>query len=489
MEPKKKLILFTDGYPFVNTPETVFIPPELEELKKDYGVSIVACTDEAVLSEGGTLRDGAGTCGLFCYKKPRGKYLPELACLFRALFDPVFRAEAGRIRREARSGKEAGAPDPKDVSAAAHSEEASVSRKLFRAFLYYYWAADFSRWIKKQGILEADGTMSSAGTGDPEDADRRESVICYTYWHNYYLLGLCGIKDRYPGLKLLSRIHGYDLFDDQSPVNDQPFKAFMDDRTDLTLFLSKQGQDYFERRFHTEKNREKHRICRMGVYERSPEIRASGEEFLMVSCASIYPVKHIEGIIEGLAGAGKNTLTPGTSAFKKKPVRWVHFGPGEDDYAASVKKLAVERLSGIEGLTFEFRGYVPNEEVIRFYLEEHPSCFIMTSLSEGSPVSVQEAVSCGIPVIGTDVGGMGELVDGNGILLTDNAAVKDAILRMYEMPEEEILKMKKRSLEIWSERFDREKNLREFSELIGTLQVSGKGSGPASGHASRPLPG
>ncbi|NJK95527.1 MAG: glycosyltransferase [Bacteroidales bacterium] len=53
--------------------------------------------------------------------------------------------------------------------------------------------------------------------------------------------------------------------------------------------------------------------------------------------------------------------------------------------------------------------------------------FLNTSLSEGVPVSVMEALSFGLPVIATDVGGTGELInDEVGMLI--NPEISPALL-------------------------------------------------------------
>ncbi|GAC1416697.1 MAG: glycosyltransferase [Acidobacteriaceae bacterium] len=61
-------------------------------------------------------------------------------------------------------------------------------------------------------------------------------------------------------------------------------------------------------------------------------------------------------------------------------------------------------------------------------------CFVMSSVSEGLPMSLLQAMSLGIPAITTDVGGMAEVLAlaQSGLLapVGDHAAYADAILRM-----------------------------------------------------------
>ena len=72
---------------------------------------------------------------------------------------------------------------------------------------------------------------------------------------------------------------------------------------------------------------------------------------------------------------------------------------------------------------------------------------VLSSLNEGLPVTLIEAMAAGKPVVATDVGGVGDLVQSgkSGFLVPpkDSAALAEAILRMLELPQAERITMGK----------------------------------------------
>ncbi|MDQ3048630.1 MAG: glycosyltransferase, partial [Bacteroidota bacterium] len=59
--------------------------------------------------------------------------------------------------------------------------------------------------------------------------------------------------------------------------------------------------------------------------------------------------------------------------------------------------------------TVEFTGTLDENQLFEFYTKRPVSVFISLSSNEGLPVSMMEAISFGIPVFATDVGGCREI--------------------------------------------------------------------------------
>jgi len=70
---------------------------------------------------------------------------------------------------------------------------------------------------------------------------------------------------------------------------------------------------------------------------------------------------------------------------------------------------------------------------MKFYRETPIDLFILTSESEGVPVSIMEALSFGIPAMATAVGGVPELISNHtGYLLTPNPTSEEIAEKLLD---------------------------------------------------------
>lgn len=83
-----------------------------------------------------------------------------------------------------------------------------------------------------------------------------------------------------------------------------------------------------------------------------------------------------------------------------------------------------------------FLGQVPKEHVSAYL--QHSDCFVLNSIHEGLPHVVLEAMQAGVPVVATDVGGTGEVIEHgvSGLLIQpgDDIALRDALRRVLDNP-------------------------------------------------------
>lgn len=98
------------------------------------------------------------------------------------------------------------------------------------------------------------------------------------------------------------------------------------------------------------------------------------------------------------------------------------------------KLMAAIKDNGLEDIV-RFEGWVSGEKKLQ--LLNWADIYILPSFNEGLPISILEAMSYGCPVISTPVGGIPEVVNDNGVLVTPGNAeeIWKAISRYIENPQ------------------------------------------------------
>lgn len=411
---KRNLYLLTDSFPY-GQGEKSFIIPELPYLQEKFCVTIISCATQNDRQNQGMetkLEQGIHTVH---YSKGTVKGAEVLSYVWGFLLDRECRNEIKQILFGGRY----------------------LVKRIKSSLFFYANAVKLKRWLIENGLLDKSG-------------------LYYSYWYNYHVLSLVMVKKSVRSI--ITRAHGYDLYEDQTDCEWQPYKKFMDQNVDKVVFISKHGYEYYIRRYATEVS-DRYQICKLGISKQEAYLEDNRQRgFLLVSCSMLIPLKRVELIIEGLA------------RVKECPIQWVHFGSGEQE--VELNDLAMRLLAGKSNITYELKGYQNNADIMNFYAEYRPNCFITTSANEGLPVSVQEAIAFGIPVIGTAVGGIPEMIEGNGYLLSRNPSaedIADAIEKMCKLENRAYISMRKKSVEIWSKEYDVEQNMCKFVDIMKEL--------------------
>ena len=284
--------------------------------------------------------------------------------------------------------------------------------------------------------------------------------IIYTYWCTEMTLAAAILKNRYPGIKLVTRFHGHDLFTERRPENWQPFRTYISKKTDKLVFACKNAFDYY--------------ISHWGKYALStPEIHYLGcksaeklkfspdKQFKLLSCSNLIPLKRVDLIIDAIS-----------KLPDEHSVRWDHFGDGTE--RKSLEEYASTKLG--RNVEYHFHGRVPNNTLEKCYREINPDLFITTSSTEGgAPVSIQEAFSMGIPAIGTDVGGIPDLIihEKTGYLLNNSPTKEDicnSIESYIKLSDSQKEQMSNNAYALWKEKFDAHNNAEHFSNMLLHLE-------------------
>lgn len=316
--------------------------------------------------------------------------------------------------------------------------------KCLDSVIYYIQACIFYGELKRKNIILDDS-------------------IIYTYWFYTQTLAIALHKNELKNIRLISRIHGYDLYKERNRNGRQPFRTLMDKETDCLFFIADAGLKYYLKDIER-KNEFKYKLCRLGTfcnkdYSEIARLQKKSEVFLIVSCSNVIPLKRVNCIVEALAKI---------SDFDMK---WIHFGDGSE--LKETKELAFKLLKDKRNIKYCFKGQSDNKDICSFYENYRVDCFLTVSASEGCPVSIQEALSYGIPVVASAVGEIPIMVNENGILLNEYPTpgeTAEAILKMYHMSEEEKSNMRRKSRILWENYFNGENNYRLFLDELNRLQ-------------------
>jgi glycosyltransferase involved in cell wall biosynthesis len=246
----------------------------------------------------------------------------------------------------------------------------------------------------------------------------------------------------------VARTHGYELYDERELYGRQFFKPQMDEGLDRLIFVSAYGKRYYLEKYQR-KDCGKYPLHRLGIRRASlsPQTESAARTtFVLVSCSNVVDIKRIDLIIEGLSLVREN-------------VRWIHIGDGP--LRQQLEEKAKTLLGQKQNIAFEWKGAMKNSDVIAFYEHNTVHGFITATATEGgNPVSIQEALSFGVPVIGTKVSDIPYMVEGNGILLPENPGpqeIADAVETLCRMDERAYLAWRKRAYEKFLTSYDADK--------------------------------
>jgi glycosyltransferase involved in cell wall biosynthesis len=123
------------------------------------------------------------------------------------------------------------------------------------------------------------------------------------------------------------------------------------------------------------------------------------KKFTIAIVANLFKKKNIELVLE--------------IAMELKSCKFSIVGEGpHGGYLKNIKE--VKKINNVE-----FVGFKQPQEIKQLY--RISDCYLLTSLSEGTPTSMLEAIACGLPIITSNAGGVSNLIKDyvNGFVITD----------------------------------------------------------------------
>lgn len=273
--------------------------------------------------------------------------------------------------------------------------------------------------------------------------------------HSHFTYGATSIAlwlKRIAGLPFSLTLHGSDLTFDNPPDLESKLKE-----SDLVVCISQYNVDYVKEHFPTVEP-SKLVVLPLGVapLAEAPEPRSydASKPLRILSVGRLSTQKAQEYLIRACAQLRDKGL-----AFECQLV-------GEGPQRAFLES-EIERLNLSDQV--ELLGAKYHHEVLEMYKEA--DLFVMSSVAEGMPIVLMEAMQAGVPVLSTAISGIPELLDYGmaGILVPP--ASDDALAESMEAVitgEIDLDELRDQAIQHIAQNFDQGKNAIRFQQLLET---------------------
>lgn len=293
--------------------------------------------------------------------------------------------------------------------------------------------------------------------------DIKDNIIIYSYWNDISYYAACLLKKKGLVDKVISRAHGFDLYEERQPNNYMPLKRQFRYDADKIFLLSDRALGYFKNKYNYSFN--KLEVARLGVVlpKQCPEYYIVNNVLVILSLSYCVKIKRIDKIMNAI-----NTF----SIKHNIKVNWVHIGAGE--LLDELKQEAFTLAKDNKNFKADFLGQLSNSVVHNWLLKNSVDVFINSSESEGVPVSIMEAMSYGIPAIAPDIGGISDLVNEyNGFLMSSKADISEIVIGLEKILfSKDIMLYRKNARITVEDKYNSGKNYNEFIHKVEELALN-----------------
>lgn len=164
------------------------------------------------------------------------------------------------------------------------------------------------------------------------------------------------------------------------------------------------------------------------------------------------PIKNLEFLIECMPSI--------CEAIPECKLLIVGDGPAKEQLIAHTRNLGLESKVIFMGRKADIENILPLFDI-----------YVNTSLSEGTSMTILEAMACGLPIVASAVGGNKKLVgssNGRLFLLNDSEGFKGNIIELFKRPEL-LVEMGKNSRRKVEDHFSLEQMVKQYEQLYCTL--------------------
>lgn len=289
--------------------------------------------------------------------------------------------------------------------------------------------------------------------------DHPKPIILYTFWMDSTTLGSLLSKSSLRYAKVISRCHNFDIYGNSDNSFYVPYFYYSYPRLDAVFPDSDQGAKYLKKNvpgIHLKSGI-------MGISDPGKLNEGSNDGiFRILSCSYVVDRKRVDLFARSLIHFQKQH--PDTR------IEWYHIGKGPK--FAELQELVTE-LKGT--VNVQLLGNMDHSVMMDFYRSTPLDLFVNTSTHEGTPVSLMEAISFGIPLMVSNCGGnlkMAEIGGGwhfpiefNEVQIAEKLA--EVINSLSDRESCSVAKVNAR--EVWNKYYNSERNYVLFCEQLKEL--------------------
>lgn len=337
------------------------------------------------------------------------------------------------------------------------------SRIFWKELKYLFFSKKINFTNIYHALAKVAGTLKYSKYLKESVKDLNGEIIIYSYWNDVSYYAACILKRKGIVSKVISRAHGFDVYEERHPNIYMPLKRQFRYDVDRVFLLSDRARNYYKDKYNYPMNRLE--VARLGVFLPINFFEHSNyyNELNILSISYCVSLKRIDKIMDAI-----NNF----SIKHNIKVKWTHIGAGE--LFDELKQRALNIVEENGNFKAEFLGQLSNIAVHNWLLENNVNVFINASESEGVPVSIMEAMSYGIPAIAPNIGGIPDLVNQqNGFLMSSKADILEIITGLETILfSKNIATYRQNARTTVKDKYNSEKNYKEFVHIIEELALN-----------------
>ena len=336
--------------------------------------------------------------------------------------------------------------------------------KILRIFLCkYFWleiiSLKYKNYFKKIKMIIIDRFLAESIYFYIKNKKQNDNDLYYSFWSNHTLIGFFFLKKERIINTCFSRILGSDL---KGFIPNDKYVSFKNIKfrslnTVLTL------NDEQKRILVKDKliNKKKIKKNYLGI-NKSNELKLNfinKKKIIFASCGRFEYVKNTIEIIK--------FISTFSNINKLYEIEYYCIGDGPDKMVL----LNYVKNNFSKKINFKLVKYVPS--LTSFLIKKKVNFFLNFSYSEGMSFAVMEALSCSIPIIGSNIPGNNEIINSKNGYLLKKLNLKEYTLTAKKILEDILnknyIKKQINSYKVSNEKISRKRNLLELDKILNNI--------------------